>query len=130
MVQILFHFGIVLSYDQILSFLDELSQSVKVLYNESDNKVLPSKLRHNLFTIFVDDNVDKNSSSVDAKQHFHGTGVSVIQFPTKENSGVARARKKFKLLTENEVQIKDCPGLDEFVTVPSINVSKEVSYPI
>ena len=59
-----------------------------------------------LFTIFVDDNVDKNSSSVDAKQHFHGTGVSVIQFPTKENRGVARARKKFKLLTKNELKMK------------------------
>ena len=56
--------------------------------------------------------------------------MSVIQFPTKENSGVARARKKFKLLTENELQIKDCPGLDEFLTVPSVNVSKDVFYPV
>ena len=57
-----------------------------------------------------------------AKQHFYGTGVSVIQFPTKENDGIARARKKFSLLTENELQTNDCPGLDEFVTVPSVTV--------
>ena len=53
LIQLLFSFGIVLSYDRIKSFLNELSQSVKVLYNDSDNKVLPSKLRNYLFTIFV-----------------------------------------------------------------------------
>ena len=89
LIQILFRFGIVLSYDRILSFLDELSQVVKVLYADSDDKALPSTVRKGLFTIFIDDNLDKNSSSVDAKKNFHGTGSSIIQIPTEESKGIA-----------------------------------------
>ena len=77
LVQILFQFGIVLCDDRILSFLDELAQVVKVHFSYSDNKVLPSTLHQGIFTIFVDDNLPKNSSSIDAKDNFHGTGVSV-----------------------------------------------------
>ena len=44
LIQVLFSFGIVLSYDRVLSFIDELSQSAKVLYQDSDNKVLSSKM--------------------------------------------------------------------------------------
>ena len=77
----------VLSYDRILSFVDEMAQVVKVLFSHSDNKVLPSTLRQGIFTIFVDYNLDKNSSSVDAKDHFHETGVTVIQFPTVQTAG-------------------------------------------
>ena len=78
LVQILFQFGIVLSYDRILTFVNELSQVVQDLYAHSCNKVLPSTLRVGIFTIFIDDNLDKNSSSVDAKTHFHGTAMSVV----------------------------------------------------
>ena len=51
--------GITLAYDKIRSCLDELSQTVQVLFKDSDNKVLPSELRKGIFTVFVDDNVDK-----------------------------------------------------------------------
>ena len=60
LIHLLFQHGMILSYDRILSFLDELSQTVIVLYRDSDNKVLPSTLRKGIFTVFVDDNVDKN----------------------------------------------------------------------
>ena len=95
LIQLFFERGIVLSYPTIRTFINDLSQTVKVLYSDSDNKVLPSALRMGLFTIFVDDNLDKNSSSVNAKAHFHGTGVSVLQYPTTDNPGLIRLRKKF-----------------------------------
>ena len=47
-----------------------------------------TKLRRGVFTIFVDENVDKNSSSVTAAGHFHGAGVTVLQFLSEENPGV------------------------------------------
>ena len=52
--------------------------------------------------MFVDENIDQNSSSVDAKNHFHGTAVTVFQFPTSENPGLQRQRNKFFELTEDE----------------------------
>ena len=56
--------------------------------------------------------------------------MSVIQFPTKDNSGISRTRKKFKLLTVNDVKVKSCPALDKFVIVPEINIPKGGFYPI
>ena len=84
LVHMLFERGMVLSYDRILTFINELSERVKALYNDLGNKVLPSTLRRVIFTIFVNDNVDKNSSSVTAAGHFHGTGVTLLQFPSKK----------------------------------------------
>ena len=38
----LFERGMVLSYDKILMFINEPSETVKALYNDSEDKVLPS----------------------------------------------------------------------------------------
>ena len=113
LIHVFFEHGIILSYDRIRSCLCELSLTVTDLYRTSDSKVLPSALRKFVFTIFVDDNVDKNSSSVDAKEHFHGTGVTVLQYPTTENPGQQRYRKKFLDLIDAE-KIQECDALTNF----------------
>ena len=118
-----------MSFDRILSFLNELSQTVKVLFNESDNKVLPSALRKGIFTIFVDDNVDKNSSSVDATENFHGTGVTVMQFPTVETPGQQRQRKRFLELTSDE-RVQVCKSLAAFTTVLPIKGKVNATYAV
>ena len=64
LIHVFFQHGIILSYDRILSFLDELSQTAKVLFNDSENKVLPSVLRKGIFTVFVDDNIDKKNPAL------------------------------------------------------------------
>ena len=114
----LFEHGMVLSYDRILTFINELSETVKALYNDSGDKVLQSTFRRGIFTIFVDDNVDKNRSSVTAAGHFHGTGV-VLQFPSEENPGIQLKRKTFKEL--QSVLPQSCESLKTFTTVQKIN---------
>ena len=94
----LFERGMVLSHRRILTFIKELLETVKALYNNSGDKVRPFTLRRGIFTIFVDDNVDKNSSSVTPAGHFHETGVTVLQFPSEENTGIQRKQKAFKEL--------------------------------
>ena len=42
LLHMLFERGMVLSYDKILMFINELSETVKALYNDSEDKVLPS----------------------------------------------------------------------------------------
>ena len=92
----LFERGMVLSYDRILTFINKLSETVKALYNDSGDKVLSSTLRRGIFTVFVDENVDKNSSSDTAAGHFHGTRLTVLQFPSEENPGIQRSEKLLK----------------------------------
>ena len=118
LLQILFKHGITLSYDRTLAFIDELSDSVKELYVRSGDKVLPSKLRKGIFTVFTDDNIDKNSSSTSATRHFHGTAVSILQFPTLLETGEVRFRKPFPLLVDSE---KHCASqaMDTYLSVPS-----------
>ena len=119
LVHMIFERGIVLSYDRILTFINELSETVKALYNDSGDKVLPSTLPRGIFTIFVDDNVDKNSSSVTAAGYFHGTGVTVLQFLSEENQGIQRQRKTFKEL--QSVVHQSCESLKTFTAVTKIN---------
>ena len=78
----------VLSYERILTFINKLSETVEALYNDSRDKPLPSTSSRGIFTKFVDDNFDKNSLSVIAAGHFHGTGVTILQFPSEEDPGI------------------------------------------
>ena len=116
----------VLSYDRILTFINKLSETVKALYNDSGDKVLPSTLPRGIFTIFVDDNVDKNSSSVTAAGHFHETGVTVLEFSPQENPGIQRKQKTFKELQSFMPQ--SCESLKTFTTVNKINDKLEFHY--
>ena len=93
---------------------------MKVLYNDSNNKVLPSALRLGLFKIFVDDNLDKNCSSVNAKANFHGTAITVLQYPTIDNPGLKRSRKRFSELNSIE-QIQSCDSLKTFTTINHVD---------
>ena len=53
--------------------MEELAVTVKDLYCRSGNRMLPGALQKDLFTVVVDDNIDKNSSSSSATCHLHGT---------------------------------------------------------
>ena len=88
LVHTLFERGMVLSYERILTFINKLSETVKAFYNDSGDKPLPSTSSRGIFTIFVDDNFDKNSLFVTAAGHFHGTGVTILQFPSEEDPGI------------------------------------------
>ena len=48
---------------------------------ERDKVFLPKMLRKLLFTIIAKDNVDLISSSNTATAHYHGTSMTVLQFP-------------------------------------------------
>ena len=54
--------------------------------------VCPPKLKQNLFTTSAVDNIDVNKSSTTAKDHFHGTGISLFQHPNTPGEGTVRGR--------------------------------------
>ena len=49
---------------------------------------LPRTLRKGILTIIAKNNIDKNSKSTTAARHFHGTSLSIFQFPTEESPGI------------------------------------------
>ena len=130
LLQTIFAHGIFLSYSRILTLVDELSVTVLHLYQKSGDRVLPSNCKKGIFSVFIDDNLDKNSSSPTAKAHFHGAGVSILQFPTEKNLGVERIRTPFKDLSEASKLI-DISLIDKYANVLPCNVDlKKGFYPI
>ena len=57
---------------------------------ESDGIVCPSSLRKWLVTVGGVDNFDHNPSSTTAQSSFHGTAISITQFPTPDSVGDSR----------------------------------------
>ena len=47
-------------------------------------------MKKNLFTTTAVDNIDHNPSSSIASDSFHGTGISLLQHPTREEKGEPR----------------------------------------
>ena len=72
--------GLTLSYDRLLSFTDELSSIMIELYKRSGNRVLPSKIKSDIFTMFADDNIDLNSKSVTATKNYHSPAFLFFNF--------------------------------------------------
>ena len=126
LVHTLFERGMVLSYERILTFINKLSETVKALYNDSGGKPLPCTSSRGIFTIFVDANFDKNSLSVTPGGQLHGTGVTILQFPSEENPGIQRKRKTFKELQSFVPQ--SCESLKTSNAVNKVNNKLEFHY--
>ena len=86
LIEMLYHMGISVSYDRIMELEDWLATSVCERFEE-DGVVSPPCLRNGLFTVGALDNLDHNPSSTTSMSSFHGTGISLFQFPTKVKPG-------------------------------------------
>ena len=68
---------------------DWLATAVAERYKE-DGVVSPACLRKGLFSVGALDNLDHNSSATTAMSSFHGTGISIFQFPRETDPGQTR----------------------------------------
>ena len=92
-----------------------------------------------VFTIEAKDNIDKNSSCTVSKSHYHGTSLSLFQFPSTEKKGTERTYNKFVNIKSSESkkvrelpcfytdfkEIKD-PPIPFFLSVPTVNIPEEM----
>ena len=85
----LYQLGLCVSHDRILEIEDWLATSVSERFEE-DNCVSPPNLRKGLFSVAALDNIDHNPSSTTASSSFHGTSISIFQFPTQDKPGDCR----------------------------------------
>ena len=84
--------GISISYDRVLQLENNIAFTMCKQF-ESDGIVCPSILRKGL--VGAIDNIDHNPSSATAHLSFHGTGISITQFPTLDAMGDGRELVQF-----------------------------------
>ena len=85
----LYKLGISVSYDRIIQVENWLATAA-CRRAVDDDLVCPVHLRKGLFTVGALDNIDYNPSSTTAQGSFHGTGISIFQFPTTASPGIGR----------------------------------------
>ena len=57
---------------------------------EEDGVVSPTCLKKESFSVGAIDNLDYNPSSTTFQSSFHGTGINLNHFPTKDDPGIDR----------------------------------------
>ncbi|KAG1695324.1 hypothetical protein GQR58_006635 [Nymphon striatum] len=108
--------GISVSYDRIIELGDLLSDAVCKRFGE-EGLVCPSQLRKGLFTVGALDNIDYNPSSTTAKDSFHGTGISIFQFPTATNPG----KCSYPIVVQSKVSSSEYSLPESYTTVPAVD---------
>ena len=76
-------------YDRIMEIEDWLATSLCARLKE-DGCVSPACLRKGIFSVGALDNIDHNTRSTTSVSSFHGTGISIFQFPTESVPGEIR----------------------------------------
>ena len=79
--------GIYVFYDRILELIQNIYEHLPESYYNR-NCFFPKILKQDIFTIMMKDNIDMNARSTFIKSHYHGTSLSIVQFPTNENPGI------------------------------------------
>ena len=98
-------------------------------YNR-DGAFLPGTLRKGILKIIAKDNIDQNSKSTTATRHYRGTSLSIFQFPTEENPGIAveygdlenssnRSSLKIDALPSSYICVKNFLTSLQTLTMPS-----------
>ena len=81
--------GISISYKRVIEVENSLGSGICKRF-EDEGIACPLQLRKGLFTVGALDNINHNLSSTTAQGSFHGTGISIFQFPTMSNYGICR----------------------------------------
>ena len=96
--------GICVSCNRVLELSNTPGNNVLSHYN-STNIVCPAALKGGVFTTAALDNIDHNPGSTTAEGSFHGTGISLFQHPTTENSAEHRHIEKCITSQKNLLQL-------------------------
>ena len=102
-VEFLFLQGFSISYDRVIEIVNHITKQLCLKYNK-DGLVCPPSLRKLLFTIAAIDNLDHDPSSTTAKKSFHGTSISIFQYPEEGEESPKFVMEK-DLSSEEDVQL-------------------------
>ena len=125
LVDILFQMGICVSYDRVTEVLNDLANGVCTQYIKQQ-VVCPLTLQSDLFSVGTLDNFDHNPTSSTAQNSFHGTCISIFQFPTENNAGRDRGRP---ILGEGTVGRREVVSLpDSYTEIPPAILKSKSPY--
>lgn len=88
LVQLLHKYALSVSYKKVLTIEVSFAQAIADQTKNNADIVCPSNLRQNIFTVAALDNLDHNPTSRTASASFHGTGISIFQFPSSQKPGL------------------------------------------
>ena len=94
LVEQLHNLGITASYTLVKNVESNIADTMCKQF-EADCVVCPSSLRKGLVTVGAFDNLDHNPTSTTAQSAFHGTAISITQFPTSTDDGESRTLAPF-----------------------------------
>ena len=82
LVDMMFQLGMSVCYDRVLQVITNLANGTCDRF-EAEGVVCPVNMKLGLFTVGALDNCDHNPTSATAHDSFHGTSISLFQFPTE-----------------------------------------------
>ncbi|KXJ11668.1 hypothetical protein AC249_AIPGENE7122 [Exaiptasia diaphana] len=112
-----YHLGLSVSYSRVDELANSLATSV-CDQSKSEGIVCPTNMCFGLFTVGALDNLDHNPSATTAKGSFHGTGISIFQFPTMSNKGIPMQ----SISIEPKKEQRNFTLPDNFATVPATSL--------
>ncbi len=114
-----------ISYDRVMELEDWIATSTCEQFIQ-DGVVAPACLRKGLFTIGALDNIDHDPSSTTSQTSFHGTGISLFQFPTAADPGMNRPSIQMPPSGSSQHSLPDSYAFVPAValTTTSVNVPK------
>ena len=107
----------------MLSFIDELATVVLNFYYRSGNIVISTNSVIGCFTVMVDDNIDVNSCSPTATNHFHGPSVTLLHSPAVACPGTVKDKRKLKEMSDKQV-IDDLIAFKRYSIIPNYDSTK------
>ena len=111
--------GICISYERVLQLEDWIAKAICIHFHE-DGVVSPVCLHRSLITVGALDNLDHNPSSTTLQSSFHGTGISMFQFPSQNKSGECRP----PLTVPASVSGKHAQLPEIYTSVPAVAIAK------
>jgi len=100
-VDTLHRLGICISYHRLRTISTDIANSL-ISHFEDSGCVVPPKALFGVFSIMGFDNIDHNPRSTTSHTSFHGSCVSLMQFPTTDNS----INSRIKVLLKEDVMGK------------------------
>ena len=98
-----------MSYNRVLSITKSLYDALSQNYFR-EGTFIPTNLRKGCFVIFVKDNIDKNASANLIKSHYHGTSISLLQFPINGQLGDELDRVDFVDISHGSKKLSPLPA--------------------
>ena len=103
LVQLLHEHCLAISYKKVLNIEASFAEAIAEQTRANCNIVCPTNLRKHIFTVSALDNLDHNPTSRTATSSFHGTGISIFQFPSLENPGLEQESLQIESRTRKPV---------------------------